>query len=197
MRLFIPIAAIILLIIHSPLMQAAAQQSALQHRLADGLQRKLDNMSRNAKLARPDKTPTVISEEEINDYFAAGQVRLPPGVKKVKFEAQPGVVTGFATIDFDEIRNAPTPSNFLLSIFSGTHEVRIEADGAASGGEARVHVRKVSMDGVDVPPTALQLFLGAFITPIYPNIGIDSTFDFSERIDLVTVGYHNLTITQK
>lgn len=174
----------------------AAQQGST-HRLADSMQRKLNHIDQNARLAHPDQTPTVMTEEEINDYFSAGRVKLPQGVKKVSFQGQSGLLTTLATIDFDEIRAGQRSSNPLLSIFSGTHNVRVESDAAGSGGVAKVHIRTVSIDGVDVPRMALEYFINKYLKPKYPNVGIDSIFQLPDKIDLATINYHKLTVTQK
>lgn len=173
------------------------QQPGSEHRLAASLQRKLDYIQQNGKRAHPDQRPTVMTEEEINDYMASGHVKLPQGVKKVTFEGQSGVMTGVATIDFDEIRAGQRSSNPLLSIFNGTHVVRVEADAAAAGGIAKVHVRTVSLDGVNVPRIALEYFINKYLKPKYPNVGMDSEFQLQDRIDMAIIGYHKLTITQK
>lgn len=173
------------------------QQPGSEHRLAASLQRKLDYIQQNGKRAHPDQRPTVMTEEEINDYMASGHVKLPQGVKKVTFEGQSGVMTGVATIDFDEIRAGQRSSNPLLSIFNGTHVVRVEADAAAAGGIAKIHVRTVSLDGVNVPRIALEYFINKYLKPKYPNVGMDSEFQLQDRIDMAIIGYHKLTITQK
>jgi len=49
-----------------------AQQPGSEHRLANSLQQKLDYIQRNGKRAHPDPRPTVMTEEEINDYLASG-----------------------------------------------------------------------------------------------------------------------------
>lgn len=173
------------------------QQPGSEHRLAASLQRKLDYIQQNGKRAHPDQRPTVMTEEEINDYMASGHVKLPEGVKKVTFEGQSGVMTGVATIDFDEIRAGQRSSNPLLSLFNGTHVVRVEADAAAAGGIAKVHVRTVSLDGVNVPRIALEYFISKYLKPKYPNVGMDSEFQLQDRIDMAIIGYHKLTVTQK
>jgi hypothetical protein len=173
------------------------QQSGSQHRLADSLQRKLDHIQENAKSAQPDPAPTVMTEEEINDYFAAGRVNLPRGVKKVTFQGQSGILTALAIIDFDEIRAGERSSNPLLSIFSGTHNVRVESDAAGASGQGKVHVRAVSIDGSEVPRMALEFFIHEFLTPKYLGVGMDSEFSLPDKIDLATIGYHKLTVTQK
>jgi hypothetical protein len=172
-------------------------QGSSPHRLADSMQRKLDHIRENAALPHPDETPTVITEEEVNDYFAAGRVSLPLGVKKVTLQGMSGVLDAFVNVDFDEIRAGQRSSNPLLALFSGRHDVQIEADAAGSGGQGRVHVRSVRIDSVEVPRVALEFFAEKFITPRYPNAGLDSQFQMPSRIDAATVGYHKLTVTQK
>jgi len=173
------------------------QQQGSQHRLAASLQRKLDYIQQNGRLAHPDPRPTVMTEEEINDYMASGRVKLPEGVKKVTLEGQSGMMTGVATIDFDEIRAGQHSSNPLLSIFSGTHTVRVETDAAGAGGHAKVHVRTVSIDGIDVPRMALEYFISKYLKPKYPNVGMDSEFQLEDKIDTAIIGYHKLTVKQK
>jgi hypothetical protein len=173
------------------------EQPGTSHRLAESAQAKLDHIRENGEREHPDQTPTVLTEEEINDYFASGKVQLPQGVKKVRLEGRSGVVDGFVNVDFDEIRAGQKSSNPLLSLFNGRHDVQIEADAAGSGGTGKVHVRRVSMDGFDIPRMALEFFVQKYVTAKYPNVGLDSEFKLPSRIDIATVGYHKLTVTQK
>jgi hypothetical protein len=175
----------------------AQNPSTSDHRLAQSMQVKLDHVRENSERAHPDQTPTVLTEEEINDYLASGRVQLPQGVKRVKMEGRSGVVDAFVNVDFDEIRAGQRSANPLLSIFSGRHDVHLQADAAGSGGQGKVHVRSVSIDGIDVPRMALEFFVEKYITPKYPNVGLDSTFQMPNKIDAATVNYHKLTLTQK
>ena len=175
----------------------AGQQPGLEHRLAEILQLKLDHIRQNGRLTHPDPTPTIMTEEEVNDYFAAGRVKLPQAVRKVRFEAQSGILVGVATVDFDEIREGQKSSNPLLALFNGMHTVRVESDATAAGGQAVVHVHTVTIDGTTVPRIALDFFLTRYITPKYPHVGIDSSFQLTDRIDMAVIGYHKLTVTQK
>lgn len=193
MQTFSGILAALLLSVAS----VGAQMPGPHHRLAESLQRKLDHIQQNGARAHPDETPTVLTEEEINDYIVSGRVTLPQGVKKVTFQGQSGLLTSLATIDFDEIRAGQRSSNPLLSLFNGTHNVRVESDAAGSGGQAKVHIRTVSIDGIDVPRIALEFFISRYLTPKYPNVGMDSTFKLPDKIDMAIIGYHKLTLTQK
>jgi hypothetical protein len=176
---------------------AFSQESASSHRLAASMQRKLDYIRENGALSHPNPAPTVLTEPEVNDYFASGSVKLPQGVKKVTLQGESGVVNALIKVDFDEVRAGQHSTNPLLAIFSGLHDVQLQADAAGSGGEGKVHVRTVSIDNVEVPRMALEFFVAKFVTPKYPNAGLDSTFQMPERIDTAAVGNHKLTVTQK
>jgi len=58
-------------------------------------------------------------------------------------------------------------------------------------------VDSVSLDGVEIPHFALELFVEKYIQPRYPGIGIDSRFALPDKIDTATVGQHQLAVTQK
>jgi len=180
-----------------PAAPKSAQPPSSGHRLAQSMQGKLDHIQQNGERANPDQAPTVMTEEEVNDYMAAGNVKLPQGVKKVTFQGRTGIVTTFLLVDFDEIKQGQHTSNPLLSMFNGTHNVAVEGDAVGSGGKGKVHVRMVTIDGYEVPRVALEYFVSKYLTPKYPNIGLDSTFQFPDKIDTATVGYHKVTVTQK
>jgi hypothetical protein len=167
------------------------------HRLAESMQAKLNYIQENAARPRPQPAPTVMTEEEINDYLASDHVALPKGVEKVTLQGRSGLVTAFLRVDFDKVREGRSSSNPLLGMFSGTHNVVVESDAAGSGGQGEVHVHTVSLDGVEVPRIALQYFVDKYITSKNPNIGMDSRFPLPDKIDSAAVGYHKLTVTQR
>src|SRR5215813_5279740 len=41
------------------------------------MERKLNHIEANSHLRRPDQTPTVLSEQEINAYLASDQITMP------------------------------------------------------------------------------------------------------------------------
>jgi hypothetical protein len=180
-----------------PPLSAAQINSASGHRLADSMQIKLDHIRQNGQQPRPNQIPTVMSEEEVNDYIASDHIALPKGVTKLRFEGRSGVVTAFLNVDFDEIRGGQKSPNPMLALFSGQHDVRVEAGASGTGGQGNVSVHDVMIDGFSVPRVALEYFVSKYITPKYPNIGIDSEFQLPNKIDLAAVGYHKLTVTQK
>ncbi len=169
-----------------------------QYRAAtDSAARKFQHIEENGRRAHPDQTPTVFTEREINAYLASGQVELPKGVRRVRFNGTPGRVEANARVDFDAITAGRRSSNPLLGLFSGVHDVMVEARAGGAGGRGQVHVESVAIDGIGVPRVALQFFIDHYLKPKHPEIGLDTTFQLPERIDIAIVGQHTLTITQK
>jgi hypothetical protein len=177
---------------------AAAQNKPLQNSAAvASMDRKLQRIEANGASAHPDQTPTEFTEEEVNSYLASGRVQLPSGVQSVKFQGEPGIITANTRVDFDQLKAGKRSSNPLLSMFSGVHDVIVQAHAHGSGGQGIVNVDSVSLDGVEIPRFVLQLFVEKYLQPKYPNIGLDSHFALPDRIDTATVGRHKLTVTQK
>jgi hypothetical protein len=177
---------------------AAAQNKPLQNSAAvASMDRKLQRIEANGASAHPDQTPTEFTEEEVNSYLASGRVQLPSGVQSVNFQGEPGVITANTRVDFDQLKAGKRSSNPLLGVFSGVHDVVVQAHAHGSGGQGIVNVDAVSLDGVEIPRFVLQLFVEKYLQPKYPNIGLDSHFALPDRIDTATVGRHKLAVTQK
>ena len=177
-------------------MAAAATNKKVSPELASA-DRKIAHLEANGRVAHPNSAATVLTEAEMNAYLASDEVQLPAGVKSVRLLGGPGAITGTAKVDFDQVRAGSGSSNPLLSIFSGIHEVVVEAHAYGRGGQGYVHVDSVSLDGVDVPNFVLELFVRKYIQPRNPEIGVDSQFKLPDRIDSAVVGQHQVTLTQK
>jgi hypothetical protein len=178
--------------ISSTLLADSSQRAA-----AARAQAKLQHIEKSAGIAHPDRTPTEITEQEVNAYFAAGKVKLPAGVESVTFRAQPGVITASCRVDFDQVKAGSHSSNPLLSLFSGVHDVVVVANASGAAGQGLVDVQSVSLDGVEVPQFLLEIFVEKYLTPKYPNVGLESRFRLSDKIDTAIVGEHNLIVIQK
>jgi hypothetical protein len=175
----------------------AIKRSAAADGRAATMEQKLRLIEHNGGQAHPDPTPTEFSEGDVNAYFASGQIDLPAGVKSVRLQGEPGVITGTTQVDFDQLKGRSSSANPLLAIFSGVHEVVVIAHAHGTGGEGFVHVDSVSLDGVEIPRFALQMFVDKYLHPKYPDIGLDSRFQLPNRIATATVGTHTLTVVQK
>jgi hypothetical protein len=175
----------------------ASGTEAIYQAAARSAQRKFDYIRANATKAPLDRKPTTLTENEINAWFASGRAQLPQGVKKLQLRGEPGTVHATAFVDFDEITAGRKSGNPFLSMFSGTHEVEAEAHAEGRGGEARIHIDSVSLDGVEIPRMALDFFVEKYIQPKHPEIGLDTTFRMPYRIDSALIGSHQLTLIQK
>lgn len=184
-------------LIPATLFVAWASFGADSRDLVDGAEKKFDHIHQNGQKARPDPHPTELTEQEINAYLAAGKVRLPAGVESVSLVGTPGVITGRCRVDFDHVRAGRSNSSPLLKLFSGVHEVVVEAQAAGSNHQGRVQVNSVAIDGIEVPSFVLELFVEKYVTPRYPGVGLDSTFMLPDKIETATVGQHKLTIVQR
>lgn len=160
-------------------------------------QRKLDHIESNGRSSRPDQSPTLFTEDEINKYLASDDIDWPAGVEAVKLQFQPGIISGNARVNFDKALAGARSSNPLLSMFSGVHEVAATTHAHGAGGQGYVHIDSVSLDGIEVPNFVLQLFIEKYLQPKYPQIGIDSRFELPDRIDAANVGQRQLTLIQK
>jgi hypothetical protein len=174
--------------------QAKPRPNSIQ---AASAERKLQRMQNNGEQAHPDPAPTEFTEQEINAYFASGNVELPAGVQSVILQEQPGVIVGTSRVDFDQIKTGKNSYNPLLSVFTGLHDVVVMAHARGEHGQGLVQVDSVSIDGVEVPRFVLELFVERYLQPKYPNIGIESRFALPARVDAATVGQHEVTVIQK
>jgi hypothetical protein len=175
----------------------ASQTEAMYQSATASAERKFRHLAENAERPDPDQRPTVLTEREVNAYMASGNVKLPTGVKSVRFSGRSGVIDATARVDFDEITASRRASNPLLSLFTGVHDVHAVAKAEGSGGRGRVAIQSVEIDGTTVPRLALEFFIARYITPKHPNVGLDSTFKLPSHIDTAVVGQGTLTVTQK
>ena len=164
---------------------------------AQKFQDKLNFLERNAQAKPVQRRSTQINAEEVNAWFREGGYKLPQGVEKVVFHSRADTIQADSTVDFDAVKQGKRNLNPLLSIFSGVHEVQVTAAASAQNGQGHVTIESVSIDGVGVPHLALEMFVKRYITPKYPNVGLDNLFQMPDRIDSATVGNDNALVTQR
>ncbi len=176
---------------------ASSATEAMYRAAAFSADTKFRHIETNGASSHPDPAPTVLTERELNAYVSSGKVKLPKGVTRLRFSGAAGAVTTNALVDFDKVTEGKSASNPLMSLFSGVHLVEIASHAQGIGGQGRVHIDSVSIDGLGVPRIALEYFASKYITPKYPNLGIDSQFALPDRINTATVADHALTIIQR
>jgi hypothetical protein len=175
----------------------ASSTQAVYDAQVKSVEKKFNHIVENGSRPNPDQAPTVIQEGELNAWLQSGQAELPKGVEKLILNAEPGILNGTATVDFDKVTEGSRSSNPLLSLFRGTHEVKARAQARGVGGIAQVQIESVSIDGVGVPKMALEYFAEKYIKPKHPELGVDSRFQLPYKIDIAEVGSRQVTLTQK
>jgi len=183
----------VILVLASSLAGAQPQASTLSH----SAQTKLDYLASNAARQHPDPKPTELSQEEINAYFASGAVKLPAGVQSLRTALHSDRILGTATVDFDKVRAGRNQNNPLLSMFSGVHQVLVDANAEGAEAHGTINVNSVAVDGIPIPRIALQLFVDKYIKPKYPNIGLETRFALPERIYDAKISEGMVTLTQR
>lgn len=176
---------------------AACVLVAADSGLTDRAEQKFNYIHENGKREYPDSHPTLLTEQEINSYLASDRVQLPAGIESVRLVGTAGRITGRCRVDFDRVRAGQGNSNSLLRLFSGVHDVVVEAQASGSNHRGRVHVNSVMIDGIEVPQFVLELFVDKYVTPRYPGVGLDSAFALPDKIETATVGQHEVTVLQK
>jgi len=177
----------------------AGQQPRSKHfsALAQRFQSKVDFLEHNAQSNPVQRRSTQLNADEANAWFREGGYKLPQGVEKVIFHGHPDTIVANATVDFDEVKQGKHNLNPLLSVFSGVHDVEVTATASAQNGQGHVTIQSVSIDDVGVPRLALEMFVKRYITPKYPGVGLENTFQMPDRIDAATVGNDTALLTQR
>lgn len=180
-------------------MQGSLQSAASHSAAFQDAQRKLQEIAENGRLRQPKPKTTVLTANEINAYLAEGGIALPDTVQRVHFSSVPGMVVAAARIDFDRLTASRRISNPLMAaLFTGVHDVSVEARARGDGGTGFVLVESVTIDGIKVPRAAMQFLVDYYLRPKYgPNVGLDSHFPLPAHIDAVVVGNDQVTVTQR
>jgi hypothetical protein len=198
MRKFLfPLLLAAISVAQTPQRRPASATEAMYQNAASSAEKKMAILTQNAIKAQPDPTPVDFTEMEINAYLNSGRVELPKGITQLRFTGNNNHVTANTRVDFDTVTEGRGGGNPLMALFSGTHDVEVQAQAVGIRREGRVHIDSVSIDGIGVPKAALEYFVDKYIKPKYPELGIDSTFDLPGRVDSAVVGDHKLTVIQK
>ena len=183
--------------VYSQSTSPGSQSERLYQAEADSAQRRFEYLQKNGAQARPDPKPISLTENELNAWLSSRYAQLPQGVKKLRVHGESGVINANAFVDFDEITARRQSSNPMLSLFHGTHEVQATAHAAGSGGQGRVDIDSVALDGIAIPRMAVEYFVDKYIKPKHPEIGMNTVFKLPNRIDSAAIGNRQLTLTQK
>ena len=171
----------------------STQRSADFH----SMEQKIAYLKANAAKAHPDSKPVEITEAEANAFLNEGGVRLPAGVSNIRMAAHPGQIDSHALVDFDVVMQHRGANNPLAGVFNGRHDVHAVSDARGAYGDGTIHIQSVDLDGVEIPQWALEWFVGRYVTPRYPNVGLTSTFKLPLRIDSAVIEAGKVRLQQR
>lgn len=136
-----------------------------------GLPPSLAQIQRYADSPGPYHDVTVTAADANAYWQGPGATRLPAGVSSLSLNAEPGVLTGSARVDFDQLR-AHAQASWLLNMLRGTHTVAARAR-VVSGQAPRatLTIEQVWLDGHEIPGLVLDTAIAAFVTAQHPDLG--------------------------
>ena len=187
---------LLLLLLVAAAIPLTAQTKQSKSPAFQSIQLKLNQLAINGASAHPKPTTVTITAEEANAWVNEGGVKLPAGVSNVRFTSTPGVINTDAKVDFDKLTEGKQSINPLLMFFTGVHDVTVVAHASGAGGSGQVHVNTLTIDGLNVPRTAMEYFVNRYLKPKYPGVGLDTTFRFPSHVDSAAVGANQVTVTQ-
>ena len=149
--------------------------------------RKVAVIATNGLSDRPSARRTAITESEVNSFLTVhAKSEIPPGVMDPVVVIDPaGQLTGRATVDLDQVREARKSSGFsVLSLLSG--RVPVEAVGVlhSSGGKAQFELQSATAGGVPIPKALLQEVVSYYSRSAENPEGfdLDTPFELPARI---------------
>ncbi len=172
--------------------QAAAHSAAYQ-----SMDRKVEIIESNAQRPQAQPQSTDLTEQELNAYFNEGGVTLPNGISNVKLQLLPAVVEADAQVDFDALSSDRNVNPIFAAMFSGQHDVHVQAQASGIAGKGTIAIDSVKLDGVQIPRSALQYLVERYVKPRYPQAGLTTTFSLPLRIEMAVVHQGKVTLTQK
>ena len=153
------------------------------------MEKKLARLTENANHHR--RLTTVLSQEEINAYFALRMgKRIPQGVSGVRFELHPGQPAAFGTVDFEEYKAAARrPVNPVLDLLlQGRKAVAVRGSyETPAKGYGLFHLESVTIGTFTVRGALLDFLLRWFVLPRYPNAVVDRPFSLPANLQRAVV----------
>jgi hypothetical protein len=119
-------------------------------------------------------------------------VNLPGVLSKPELQLAKGAATATALVNFDKLeqmrgQDEPSSDWLVSKMLNGQRKVTVSGDLTSGGGKMTVHPTRVSIAGVEVSGSALDMLIKTFVTSRYPNAVIDKPFVLPNHISRVDV----------
>jgi hypothetical protein len=153
--------------------------------VAERVQKKIDAIESDT--SKPGAV-IVFSAAELNTWARARIPGIvPKGFRQARLELGNGTATGYALIDFLQVRSgAGIETNWLVGkLIQGEKPVKVIARMESGNGHATVYLTRVEIGGLGVSGPTLDFFIHTFFLPIYPDAKIGQQFELKHRIDRI------------
>lgn len=168
----------------------------------DRLQRKIDEIAKNASAVpvRPKKTR--VTENELNSYLAINaRDKIHPGLTQPEITMiGEGWLAGRGLVDLDEFKRHRSSQGFLdpLNYLSGKVPVTARGHLRANGAKGQFTLESAHIHGISLPKPILQELVTYFTrSPGLPGgLDMDKPFDLPAKIREIMVGKGEATIVQ-
>ncbi len=127
-----------------------------------------------------------ITLEELNAYARVAAVEnIPRGLREPRVVLGAGAAVGSAWIDLAKALEArgQTLNPFLAWLLSGEKFVIGSASIQTGGGQATIRLHEVTISGVTAQGAVLELLVGHFLLPLFPDVKIGQPFPLKHNME--------------
>ena len=114
---------------------------------------------------------------------------VPRGFRDPRVQLGEGEATGYATVNFLEMRHAkPEDTNWLVSrLLEGERPLTVGVRVRSSGGWCTVDLTSVEISGVAARGAVLDFLIRTFFLSLYPEAKIGKPFELGYRIERIEI----------
>ncbi|MCC6586683.1 MAG: hypothetical protein IT168_08190 [Bryobacterales bacterium] len=139
--------------------------------------------------AKPGSTVS-FSVAEANAYAREeARKEVGDGLRNTKVWFGSGTASGSATIDFVKVQTArgKPPGMLMRLMLEGEKDVQVTVRVESRGGQAKIDVDEVYINGLAIPKSAVNLLIDYYVMPRYPEAKIGQWFELRHRVDTIGV----------
>jgi hypothetical protein len=124
---------------------------------------------------------------------------VPEGIRNSRVELGVDISTGYALVDFLELRHAKGAATnpLLAKLIEGERPVKATVRVESSAGRCTVYLTRVEVSNVVAKGQLLAFLINTFFLPLYPDAKIDEPFDLDYNIDRIDIQPSGIRVTIK
>ncbi len=124
---------------------------------------------------------------------------VPEGMRDPRVELGNDTATGYALVDFLQMRQAKgQTTNWLISkLIEGERPLTVSVRLESGAGRCIVHLTRVEISHAVANQTVLDFLIKTFFVPLYPDAKIDEPFALADNIDRIDIRPSGVVVTIK